>query len=173
MLTSEDFRITYQGCKAHLLAIARKGVPCEADAEDVLHEAFIRFFKKAPNLPRAEDARRYLIRCVVNGVADWWRAVGRRERSCRNGRGCSSPATAASSQAHPADHEEFDSVRMAVSQLPRRQRRAVMLRYFTELPVEEVAAVMECKTATVRSLLRHGVNRLKKILGQQPDAVLE
>ncbi len=74
-------------CAAELVPLAAAplldrlvALPCEAEAEDVLHEAFIRFFKKAPNLLRAEDTRRYLIRCVVNGVSDWWRATGRRER---------------------------------------------------------------------------------------------
>ena len=50
----------------------------------------------------------------------------------------------------------------AISRLPRRQRQVVLWRYFDSHSFEEIADVLEVQVATARSLLRHGLNNLRK-----------
>ena len=173
MLTGADLAAVYENCRNHLLAVARRGVPCDADAEDVLHEAFARFFQRAPRALHPDEAGRYLTRCVVNAVSEWWRAANRQERSWQRVMDCPSESPAESPHAQAAEQEELESLRCSVARLPDRQRQAVMLRYFADLPVEEVAGLMECKPGTVRSLIRHGINRLKEILEQKSHLAQE
>lgn len=45
--------------------------------------------------------------------------------------------------------------------LPARQRAAVVLRYFHDLPDEQIADVMGCRPVTVRSLVSRGVLRMR------------
>jgi RNA polymerase sigma-70 factor (sigma-E family) len=45
--------------------------------------------------------------------------------------------------------------------LPERQRAALVMRYFHDLPDEEIAAALECRAATVRSLLSRGVAAMR------------
>ncbi len=59
-LADRDFQEIYLSTKAQLLAIARRSVLCDADAEDVLHNAFTRFFERKPELLGREEARHYL-----------------------------------------------------------------------------------------------------------------
>jgi RNA polymerase sigma factor (sigma-70 family) len=51
-----------------------------------------------------------------------------------------------------------------LSQLSSRQRTAIILRYYLDLPAIEVARMMRCRPATVRSLIQRGLLRLRKEL---------
>lgn len=52
----------------------------------------------------------------------------------------------------------------AITRLPKRQRHVVIWRYYEQCSFEEIASRMQVKTATARSLLRHGINNLRKCL---------
>lgn len=54
------------------------------------------------------------------------------------------------------------AVRAAVSNLPRRQRTALVFRYFADLPVDEVAALMKCSPNTVKSLTHQAIANLRR-----------
>ena len=70
----------------------------------------------------------------------------------------------------------------AITELPERQRTVVYLRFFQEQEFEEIASAMGVKQATVRSLLRNGLDSLRKMVradrrlrgafGQRPIASL-
>lgn len=57
------------------------------------------------------------------------------------------------------------AVREAVSALPRRQRTALVLRYFADLPLQEVAELMKCSPETVRAHTRQAILNLRKRSG--------
>jgi RNA polymerase sigma factor (sigma-70 family) len=69
------------------------------------------------------------------------------------------------------DLGEGIDVRRAVSRLPRRQRTAVVLRYFVDLPVGEVAVLMRVKEGTVRALTHQGVTALRTSLNVNQEEV--
>ncbi len=45
--------------------------------------------------------------------------------------------------------------------LPQRQRAALVMRYFHDLPDDEIAAALGCRDATVRSLISRGVAAMR------------
>lgn len=51
-----------------------------------------------------------------------------------------------------------------MAQLPERQRAAIVLRYFVDLPVSEVADVMGIKEGTVKALTHQAVGNLRRAL---------
>lgn len=55
-------------------------------------------------------------------------------------------------------------VRAAVSSLPERQRTALILRYFEDLPVEQTADLMGVSPSAVKKLTARGVGRLRSLL---------
>jgi RNA polymerase sigma factor (sigma-70 family) len=55
-------------------------------------------------------------------------------------------------------------LRDSLNRLSERQRVAVVLRYFADLPDEEIATILKCRPATVRSLLRRALAALRKDL---------
>jgi len=56
----------------------------------------------------------------------------------------------ASEQADAPDADDVIAVRAALQRLPRRQREAVVLRYYADLSVDATAAVMGCAPGTVK-----------------------
>ncbi len=63
-----------------------------------------------------------------------------------------------------ADGEIRDRVAAAFAALPEAQREACSLRLLSELPVNEIARVMNVPVGTVKSRLFHGLRRLRVLL---------
>jgi RNA polymerase sigma factor (sigma-70 family) len=71
------------------------------------------------------------------------------------------PPAAASAQ---ADQSELLAVRAALAALPIKERTAVVLRFYADLPEREIAATMGVPAGSVKSLLHRGLRRLKGVL---------
>ncbi len=63
-----------------------------------------------------------------------------------------------------ASYDGYLDVRRAVRELPRTQKAAVVLYYFEDLPLGEVANVMGCRSGTVKSHLSRARAHLAKVL---------
>ena len=59
---------------------------------------------------------------------------------------------------------EPDELWDALATLPARQRAAVVLRYYADLPVAEIGAALGCRPGTVKSLLHRGLGELRKVV---------
>jgi RNA polymerase sigma-70 factor (sigma-E family) len=53
--------------------------------------------------------------------------------------------------------------------LPERQRAALVLRYFHDLPDDEIAAHLDCRVGTVRSLISRGLSSLREDATRSPQ----
>lgn len=56
----------------------------------------------------------------------------------------------------------------ALDRLPRRQRQVLVWRYYESRSFEEIAEILNIQPATARSLLRHGLNNLRKHIAGEP-----
>lgn len=57
----------------------------------------------------------------------------------------------------------------AIEKLSTRQRLAVTLYYYLDLPIPEVAAAMRCSDGTAKSTLADARRRLRRLLGDDDD----
>jgi RNA polymerase sigma-70 factor (ECF subfamily) len=60
-------------------------------------------------------------------------------------------------------------VRRAVNELPIRQRTAIVLFHYADLPVADIAALMDCSVGTVKSTLHDARRALALRLGASYD----
>lgn len=60
-----------------------------------------------------------------------------------------------------ADLASTAAVRSEVARLPKRQRTALVLRYYSDLPVDEVAELMSCAPGTVKALTSQAIATLR------------
>ena len=60
-----------------------------------------------------------------------------------------------------------DTVRTALNALPQMQRDVIILRFYSDLKINEIAKVTGVNIPTVKSRLRQGKNKLKKILEKE------
>jgi RNA polymerase sigma factor (sigma-70 family) len=129
------------------------------DPEDVAQEAFCRVFAARSRLRSIDDsAVPYLNRTVVNLVRSGAR------RSALAAHRVHVPMDVVASAEHEAtDREDVRRVAAAVGGLPARQREAVVLRYWLDLPYADVAAAMGVRPGTAKSM----VSRALAALGGQ------
>jgi RNA polymerase sigma factor (sigma-70 family) len=64
-------------------------------------------------------------------------------------------------------------VRRALAALPPRQRAAVVLRYWEDLPVAETAAALGCSEGTVKSQVAKGLGALRRALATKRTVLWE
>jgi RNA polymerase sigma factor (sigma-70 family) len=60
------------------------------------------------------------------------------------------------------DPPEIDETWTLLASLPHDQRVALVLRFYEDLPVDEIAAVMGCRPATVRTRIHRALTKLRK-----------
>ena len=60
-----------------------------------------------------------------------------------------------------AEVDERLAIWAELGELSERQRAAIVLRFFHDLPDDEVAQVLDCRVGTVRSLISRSLNALR------------
>lgn len=63
---------------------------------------------------------------------------------------------------HDPDLSDAVAVRQAVGSLPKRQRSVLVLRYFADLSVHDVAETLDMPEGTVKTLTRRGLKSLRQ-----------
>jgi RNA polymerase sigma-70 factor (sigma-E family) len=126
-----------------------------AVAEDLVQEAFVRFVGRLRFLRDPDAFEPYLRRTIVNLSKNHFRrrAVERAYLEREGPR-----IDEVSSDPDVATH---DALRSALLRLPLRQRTALVLRYFEDLPEATIAELLRCRPATVRSLVARGLEALR------------
>lgn len=128
-------------------------------AEDLVQIALIKLYRVWPKVARKGPvdnyARQVLLRCWLDEQRRPWR---RRER--RDG---VVPEVPDSGEV-PGVAGISDPLLRALSEVPPKQRAAVVLRYCADLPAAEVAVVLRCSEGTVRSQASRGLDVLRAAL---------
>lgn len=125
-------------------------------AEDVVQTALTKLYVAWPRVRRDDNVDAYVRRIIVNCHTEERRRPWRRERWSLDG------VDPASSTAPSL--EDRAALMQALAALPARQRRTVVLRYFSGLSVEETAADLGCSTGTVKSQTSHALRALEALL---------
>jgi RNA polymerase sigma-70 factor (sigma-E family) len=126
-------------------------------AEDLAQDAFVRLAGRLVHLrdPGAFDA--YLRTTIVNLSHSHFRRK-KVERAYLD-RVRSAPAPVGTDAT--GRYEERQELWDALGRLSRRQRAAIVLRFYEDLPETEVAQVLGCAPGTVKSLVSRGLERLR------------
>jgi RNA polymerase sigma-70 factor (ECF subfamily) len=123
-------------------------------AEDLAQEALIRVCARWDEVRQASSPSAWAHRVAFNLA----KSHGRREATWSRLRVRALPRA---DEAVAHDSADALALRAAVASLPTAQRQAVILRYFADLPIREVAEVMECPENTVKTHVRRACARLR------------
>ena len=157
---TDDFTGLFVGHYQQLLRLAVLFLGDVPAAEDVVQEAFIRVHG-AVRRRRIDDPVAYLRQTVVNlSRSDLRRRLIARKHAPRG----TPDAASAEDDAHSvlARHEVIRALRS----IPARQREAVVLRYWADLPESEVARLMGVSVGTVKGYTSRALARLGQLLGE-------
>jgi RNA polymerase sigma factor (sigma-70 family) len=129
-------------------------------AQELAQETMARVWVNWPKIRDLGDqvATAWTYRVAVNLSKSWIRRrVAERRALAR----LSAQNADRHSDPDPADAV---AVRRAVASLSRRQRTAVVLRFYADLPVAEVAALMGCAPGTVKALTGQAMSALRGLV---------
>jgi len=132
-----------------------------SQAEDLVHEAFVRCIGRFAHLRAHEAFETYLRRAVVNLHTSGLRRR-RTERAWIARRG----VVEAGRTTSLPDVGMREDLWRALRELPARQRAALVLRYYEDLSERDTAAVLGCSVAAVKSLVQRGGSALRTIVGE-------
>jgi RNA polymerase sigma-70 factor (sigma-E family) len=125
-------------------------------AEDLVQGAFTKLYLAWERVSRHEVLDAYLRRIIIHSYLDqrrrgWWF----RERV----------SDSLPERAGRTDHTDDRVVLLrALEKVPRRQRAVLVLRYWADLPVEEVARLLDCSPGTVKSQAARGLQTLRELV---------
>lgn len=129
------------------------------EAEDATHDAFVRAWRDHGRLRDPERFDAWFGRILVNACRDRLRKGSHRRH---DDLATAAGATAASDPNRQVD--DRDALERAFRTLNADQRIAVVLRYYRDLPVEQVARTVGAPVGTVRSRLHYGLKELRRAL---------
>jgi RNA polymerase sigma-70 factor (ECF subfamily) len=151
-----------------LVRLARLFVDDRNAAEDLVQEAFIRLARSAHRIRDASKAAPYLRSIVLNLARDDNRRglVSLRHHLPQDDR-------RASTEDVIELEEDKQAVIDALRELPHRQRTALVLRYYEELGIDDIAAAMGISRNSVKTHLQRGLAALEETLGSPDGPELE
>jgi RNA polymerase sigma-70 factor (sigma-E family) len=156
-----EVSVTYEEfVDSRLTALLRYAVMLTGDphlAQDLVQETMVRVQLNWRRVVRADVPERYVRRMLTNQYLDWQRGSWVRRVLLR-----ADPDEAVVVR---VDHAEAtvdrDQVWTWLARLPRRQRAALVLRYYEDLPDAEIAEVLGCAVGTVRSAISRALATLR------------
>ena len=124
-------------------------------AEDLVQSTLTHLYPRWDQVTSADSQIAYVRRSLVN------RFLGERRRA-------SARDLVVSEVPDRPDHRDMadmvaasDEMQTLLNMLPARQRTAVVLRYYHDAPDEQIAQLLGCREATVRSLLHRALRTLR------------
>lgn len=153
--TDEDWRVCFAEAAPGLVLFARQFVRSIADAEDIVQEAFVRFWRKQHSIQN-----RALLFATVRSISlDLLRRDARRAR--REATAVLDSAESTEPQFNFADDNQ-QQLAVAIDRLPAEQREVLVMKIWNELTFADIASVLGISQNTAASRYRYALAALKK-----------
>jgi RNA polymerase sigma-70 factor (ECF subfamily) len=147
---------------AALVLLARQRVTSRADAEDVVQEAFVRFWRSRH---RAVDPTAYLYTCVQHCALNWRRS---RERRSRREGVAARPEAEALLAGPPEQEERREAIEAVLCSLPETQREVLVMKVWGGLSFPQIAEALRIPANTAASRYRYALAKLRERLAEEP-----
>lgn len=141
-------------------------------AEDLVQATMVKLYRVWPRLQRRDTVDRYsrqaVLRCWLDERRRPWRRAERRDGVLPD---LADPAADPAATGHGA--WERDLLLRAMAEVPPRQRAVLVLRYWEDQSVADVAAVLKCSPGTVKSQAARGLEHLRAVIARLDAAPAE
>ncbi|QEH39248.1 ECF RNA polymerase sigma factor RpoE (plasmid) [Aquisphaera giovannonii] len=138
-----------------------------ADADDVVQEVFLQVWRRAETYrPDRGSPECWILTIARNRALAKMRAANTMKKGLETLRLRPRPTGVESASGPVVRAESATAVRTALAGLPDEQRRALELAYFEGLTQSEIAARLGEPLGTVKTRIRLGMERLRRLVGE-------
>ncbi len=127
-------------------------------ARDIAQDVFVKVFVKISTFEERSGFATWLYRVAVNTCLDELKKSRKKSFRLFSDSG---PVEKIEDPAAKAENQAAD-IELNLEKLSDQQRTAVILRFYNEMKIEEIAHIMECSDATVRTHIYRAIEKLKK-----------
>ena len=124
-------------------------------AEELAQDTLLRVCRLWEQVSLAEDPVAWVTTVALNLARSQFRSRDAKRRALRR------MSAHARRVLDDADGATAVAVRAAVAGLPERERRVLVLRYYADWPVRDVATALDCPEGTVKRLTAQAIDRLR------------
>ncbi|OXS57376.1 RNA polymerase subunit sigma-70 [Cohnella sp. CIP 111063] len=151
-----SFTILIQSKRERLYRMAYTYVRNREDALEVVQETVYRAFLAIHKLQQPQYFNTWLTKIAINSALDF----------IRKSKKVVYAEPGAEGSYAPNHNEEALDLREALDSLDEKSRTAIMLRYFEDMQLKDIADVLDTPLSSVKSIIYRGLERLKIKLGE-------
>ena len=157
----QEFEAAYEAHSPLVFRVALSHLKKREDAEDLLHDVFIKFMEKMPRLNSEEHRRAWLVRVTVNACRD-----ALRKRNYRDHLSLDEVAEQAA-----AEQTDKPDVFYALEALSSQDRTVILLHDLEGYALKEIAFMLGITLSAAKMRLSRARERLKKLLEREGEHV--
>ena len=158
----KSFETVYNQYADMMYRIALSHMTRREDAEDVVHDVFIKYMQASPSFSDDDHERAWLIRVTVNRCRDLLR-----RRSIRAYVNLDEIGEIPDEEAQ----YEGSGIIASVSALPDKYKSVIILHYLEGYSVEKCAAILELSESAIKMRLSRGRQLLKNLIEKENSDV--
>jgi RNA polymerase sigma-70 factor, ECF subfamily len=137
-----------------------------SDAEDLLQETYIKMLRGLVRYQENGRFESWLFSIAANLARDWLRRQGRAVVAAAEGTDQEGELLVASTES-AVEHrlvcaEQADQLQQALAELSSAEREVVTLRFFSDLPFKEIAAILEIPLGTALARAHRALTHLRE-----------
>ena len=148
----------YRNDLARLVGLAEWIVGSRMIAEEIVHDSFARIVERPPRLDDPTALSAYVRTTVVNGCRSKVRRVVLERKHAK-----------AVAEIHEDPERPNEHIRRAIGELPMRQRQVVVLRFYEDLTVDQIASMLSISSGSVKTHLHRATQRLGTLLDERTE----
>ncbi|GGH82329.1 RNA polymerase sigma-70 factor (ECF subfamily) [Pullulanibacillus pueri] len=169
----EPFDTYIQHYRTPLLHYLERLLRDRIKAEDFVQETFLKLYDQLQHRKWPENIPAWLYHVATNLCRDYWRSAGyRREKGSLE-----SLPEQRDRKARVVDlyvrRETRSEILELLKKLPDSHREIIMMRFYYDLKLREIAAAIDCPIGTVKSRLFHALRSLRREMEENGSFIYE
>lgn len=127
-------------------------------SKDLTQEVFIKMVVNISRYQRRTEFKNWLFTIASNHLKNYWRYAARHPSTKLD------PDEYAEGAGIENEITQKISIQQAMAQLQNEQKDAVILRFYHDFKISEIAKITDAKESTVKARIRYGLEKLERIL---------
>ncbi|WP_409345911.1 sigma-70 family RNA polymerase sigma factor [Paenibacillus sp. MBLB4367] len=158
----DAFHIVYEHTRDHVYRTVGFLANQKQDILDIASEVYIELFKSLPKYDFQQPFRSWFNGLIIRQVHNWNRKLWRKLKLFQRSKLLETGQVGANSEDLLLQDEHRQDLFTCVNKLPYKLRVVIVLRYYHEQTLEEIASLLTIPVGTVKSRHYHALQKLRK-----------